>query len=110
MIYVLLTILFATAKVIVRVVKGKLSPDNVRNVSVSAQTYIITIIKTNFLYFNYICILSCDVMLNTMPRFQDLDELQEAETSHPIVKTNRSSTRIRSVDTFRGYFIFLHVK
>jgi len=38
MVFVLLTILFATVKVIIRVVKGKLSPDNVHDVSV--QMYI----------------------------------------------------------------------
>lgn len=70
MVYVLLTILFATAKVIVRVVKGKLSPDNVRD---------------------------------------DLDNLQEAEAPNLIVRTNRSSTRIHSVDTFRGIAILLMI-
>lgn len=45
------------------------------------------------------------LMLNTV-YFQDLDRLQEAETSNPIIGTNRSSTRIRSVDTFRGYLFF----
>ncbi|XP_012538131.1 heparan-alpha-glucosaminide N-acetyltransferase isoform X2 [Monomorium pharaonis] len=70
MVYVLLSILFATAKVIIRVVKGKLSPDNIRD---------------------------------------DLDELQETETSTPIVRTSRSSTRIRSLDTFRGIAILLMI-
>ncbi|XP_011862833.1 PREDICTED: heparan-alpha-glucosaminide N-acetyltransferase-like isoform X2 [Vollenhovia emeryi] len=63
MVFVLLAILFATIKVIVRVIKGKLSPDNIHD---------------------------------------DLDELQETETPTPIVRTNRSSTRIRSIDTLRG--------
>lgn len=67
MVYVLLMILYATVKVIIRVIKGKLSPDN------------------------------------------DLDRLQEAETSNPIIRTNRSSTRIRSVDTFRGIAILLMI-
>lgn len=40
MVYVLLTILFATGKVIVRVVKGKLSPDTIRDVSVSVKMYV----------------------------------------------------------------------
>ncbi|XP_011163673.1 heparan-alpha-glucosaminide N-acetyltransferase isoform X1 [Solenopsis invicta] len=70
MVYVLLSILFATAKVILRVVKGKLSPDNIHD---------------------------------------DLDELQEAETSTPIVRTSRSSTRIRSIDTFRGIALLLMI-
>lgn len=70
MVYVLLTILFATVKVIGRVIKGRLSPDNVLH--------------------------------------DDLDELQEAETS-PIVRTTRSSTRIRSIDTFRGIAILLMI-
>ncbi|XP_077280266.1 heparan-alpha-glucosaminide N-acetyltransferase [Temnothorax americanus] len=70
MAYVLLTILFATVKVIVRVVKGRLSPDYIRD---------------------------------------DLDELRETETPNPIVRTNRSSTRIRSVDTFRGIAILLMI-
>ncbi|XP_050446349.1 heparan-alpha-glucosaminide N-acetyltransferase-like isoform X1 [Cataglyphis hispanica] len=39
----------------------------------------------------------------------DLDRLQEAETSNPIIGTNRSSTRIRSVDTFRGIAILLMI-
>jgi len=39
MVFVLLIILFATVKVIIRVVKGKLSPDNVHDVSV--QMYIL---------------------------------------------------------------------
>ncbi|XP_018393662.1 PREDICTED: heparan-alpha-glucosaminide N-acetyltransferase-like isoform X2 [Cyphomyrmex costatus] len=69
MVFVLLTILFATVKVIVRVVKGKLSP-NVND---------------------------------------DLDELQEAETSNVMVRTNKSSTRIGSVDTFRGIAILLMI-
>ncbi|KAG5315800.1 HGNAT acetyltransferase, partial [Acromyrmex insinuator] len=70
MVFVLLTILFATVKVIIRVVKGKLSPDNVHD---------------------------------------DLDELQEAETANIMVRTNRSSIRIRSVDTFRGISILLMI-
>lgn len=70
MVYVLLMVLFATVKVIVRVVKGKLSPDNIHD---------------------------------------DLDELQETETPNPIVRTNRSSTRIRSIDTFRGIAILLMI-
>ncbi|XP_029665789.1 heparan-alpha-glucosaminide N-acetyltransferase-like isoform X3 [Formica exsecta] len=70
MVYVLLMILCATFKIIIRVIKGKLSPDNVHD---------------------------------------DLDRLQEAETSNPIIGTNRSSTRIRSVDTFRGIAILLMI-
>ncbi|XP_029173603.1 heparan-alpha-glucosaminide N-acetyltransferase-like isoform X2 [Nylanderia fulva] len=70
MVFVLLMILYATVKVIIRVIKGKLSPDNIHD---------------------------------------DLDRLQEAETSNPVIKTNRSSTRIRSVDTFRGIAILLMI-
>ncbi|XP_070152179.1 heparan-alpha-glucosaminide N-acetyltransferase isoform X2 [Polyergus mexicanus] len=70
MVYVLLMISCATFKIIIRVIKGKLSPDNVHD---------------------------------------DLDRLQEAETSNPIIGTNRSSTRIRSVDTFRGIAILLMI-
>lgn len=40
MVFVLLTVFFATIKVIIRVVKGKLSPDNVHDVSI--QICIIT--------------------------------------------------------------------
>lgn len=39
-----------------------------------------------------------------------MDRLQEAETSNPIIGTSRSSTRIRSVDTFRGYLFFFMYK
>ena len=70
MVYVLLMVLYATFKVIIRVIRGKLSPDNVHD---------------------------------------DLDRLQEAETSNPIIRTNRSSTRIRSIDTFRGIAILLMI-
>ncbi|XP_012225888.1 heparan-alpha-glucosaminide N-acetyltransferase isoform X2 [Linepithema humile] len=70
MVCVVLTILFAISKVIIRVVRGKLSPDNIHD---------------------------------------DLDRLQEAETSNPIIRTTRSSTRIRSVDTFRGIAILLMI-
>ncbi|XP_032664631.1 heparan-alpha-glucosaminide N-acetyltransferase-like isoform X2 [Odontomachus brunneus] len=70
MVFALLWILFATCKVIVRVIKGKLSPDSVHD---------------------------------------DLDRLQEAETSNPVIRTSRVSTRIRSVDTFRGIAILLMI-
>lgn len=69
-IYVLLMVLCTTFKFVIRVIKGKLSPNNVHD---------------------------------------DLDRLQEAETSNPIIGTNRSSTRIRSVDTFRGIAILLMI-
>ncbi|EFN86390.1 Heparan-alpha-glucosaminide N-acetyltransferase [Harpegnathos saltator] len=70
MVFTLLWVLFATCKVIVRVVKGKLSPDSVHD---------------------------------------DLDRLQEAESSNPVIRTSRVNTRIRSVDTFRGISILLMI-
>lgn len=71
MVYVLLAILWTTSKVIVRVIRGKLSPDNVQD---------------------------------------DLERLQETEsTTHTVIRTTKSSTRIRSVDTFRGISILLMI-
>lgn len=70
MVYVLLTILFATSKVIIRVIRAKLSPDSIHD---------------------------------------DLDRLQETEISNPIIRTTRFSTRIRSVDTFRGITLLLMI-
>ncbi|XP_014470980.1 PREDICTED: heparan-alpha-glucosaminide N-acetyltransferase-like isoform X2 [Dinoponera quadriceps] len=70
MVFTLLWVLFATCRVVIRVVKGKLSPDTVHD---------------------------------------DLDRLQEAETSNPVMRTSRVSTRIRSVDTFRGITILLMI-
>ncbi|XP_054001196.1 heparan-alpha-glucosaminide N-acetyltransferase-like isoform X1 [Hylaeus anthracinus] len=71
MIYILLAILWTTSKVLVRVIRGKLMPDNVHD---------------------------------------DLDRLQETEVStHPVIRTTKSSTRIRSVDAFRGLSVLLMI-
>ncbi|CAL7952142.1 unnamed protein product [Xylocopa violacea] len=71
MVYILLAIFWVTSKVIVRVIRGKLSPDNVQD---------------------------------------DLDRLQDSESvTHPVIRTTKSSTRIRSVDTFRGIAILLMI-
>ncbi|EZA60115.1 Heparan-alpha-glucosaminide N-acetyltransferase [Ooceraea biroi] len=70
MVCLLLMILFATAKFIIRVVRRKLSPDSVHD---------------------------------------DLSRLQETETTNPVIRTTRSSTRIHSVDTFRGIAILLMI-
>ncbi|KZC07069.1 Heparan-alpha-glucosaminide N-acetyltransferase [Dufourea novaeangliae] len=73
MIYVLLAILCSTSKVIVRVIRGKLSPDNTHNIS-------------------------------------DLDRLQESESiTNTVIVTRKSSTRISSVDTFRGIAVLLMI-
>ncbi|XP_043249312.1 heparan-alpha-glucosaminide N-acetyltransferase-like isoform X1 [Colletes gigas] len=71
MMYTLLAILWTTSKVIVRMIRGKLSPDNVHD---------------------------------------DLDRLQETEnTTHSVIRTTKSSTRIHSVDTFRGICVLLMI-
>ncbi|KAL0114469.1 hypothetical protein PUN28_011616 [Cardiocondyla obscurior] len=72
MVFVLLTMSFTIGRAIVRVLKGKLSPDNIHN---------------------------------------DMEEiLQEEEASNSnLVRTNRSSTRIRSIDTFRGIAVLLMI-
>ncbi|XP_076233943.1 heparan-alpha-glucosaminide N-acetyltransferase isoform X2 [Calliopsis andreniformis] len=71
MIYILVAILWTTSKVIIRVIRGKLSPDNIHD---------------------------------------DLDMLQEAEsTTHAVIRTTKTSTRIRSVDTFRGICVLLMI-
>lgn len=70
-IFAILASIWTTSKVIVKVVRGRVSPDNVHD---------------------------------------DLDRLQETESStYPIIITTRSSTRIRSVDTFRGIAILLMI-
>lgn len=51
---------------------------------------------------NYLLLVS--ITLLRLILSQDLDRLQETEsTTHPVIRTTKSSTRIRSVDTFRGY-------
>ncbi|KOC60900.1 Heparan-alpha-glucosaminide N-acetyltransferase [Habropoda laboriosa] len=71
MILLLLAILWTTSKVIVRVVKVKLSSNIVHD---------------------------------------DLERLQDTETvTHPIIQTTEFSTRIHSVDTFRGIAILLMI-
>ncbi|XP_034191243.1 heparan-alpha-glucosaminide N-acetyltransferase isoform X1 [Osmia lignaria lignaria] len=71
MVYTLLAIIWTTSKVIIRVIRGRLSPENVQD---------------------------------------DLVRLQEAEsTTHPVIRTTKASTRIRSVDTFRGICILLMI-
>lgn len=67
---VLIAILFVISKVLIRVIKGKLSADTIHD---------------------------------------DLDRLQEAEIPSPVIRTNRSSTRVRSVDTFRGIALLLMI-
>ncbi|XP_006622066.1 heparan-alpha-glucosaminide N-acetyltransferase-like isoform X1 [Apis dorsata] len=70
-IYVLLAILWTTFKVIIRVIRGKLSPNNI---------------------------------------YDDLDRLQEAENAiNLVVRTTKFSTRIHSVDTFRGIAVLLMI-
>lgn len=44
-----------------------------------------------------------ETLIDCLVYLQDLDRLQEAETSNPVIRTSRVSTRIRSIDTFRGY-------
>ncbi|XP_017762128.1 PREDICTED: heparan-alpha-glucosaminide N-acetyltransferase-like isoform X2 [Eufriesea mexicana] len=71
MIYILLAILWTLSKVIVQVIRRKLSPNNVHD---------------------------------------DWDRLQEAESStQPVMRITKFSTRIRSVDTFRGISILLMI-
>ncbi|CAK9797350.1 Heparan-alpha-glucosaminide N-acetyltransferase [Anthophora plagiata] len=71
MTFVLLAVIWTTSKVIVRVVKGKLSPNVVHD---------------------------------------DLDRLQDTESmTHSVIQTTEFSTRIHSVDTFRGISILLMI-
>lgn len=71
MIYTLLAILWTTSKLMIRVIRGRLSPENAPD---------------------------------------DLDRLQETEsTTHSVIRTTKASTRIRSVDTFRGIAILLMI-
>lgn len=68
---ILLLIVWTTSKVVIRVVKGRLTEDTVHD---------------------------------------DFDRLQETESiTHPVIRTTRSSTRIQSVDTFRGIAILLMI-
>lgn len=70
MVFVLLAVIYATLKIIIRIVKAKLSPNNGWH--------------------------------------DDLNRLQEAGTSNPVIRS-RFSTRIHSVDTFRGIAILLMI-
>ncbi|KAG7202184.1 hypothetical protein KM043_015863 [Ampulex compressa] len=48
--------------------------------------------------------------LSTENVLDDLDRLQETDsTTHPVIRTTKASTRIRSVDTFRGIAILLMI-
>ncbi|XP_033338678.1 heparan-alpha-glucosaminide N-acetyltransferase isoform X2 [Megalopta genalis] len=73
MIYILVALVWSISKVIIRVIKGKLSPNNPLNIS-------------------------------------DLERLQESESvTFPTIRTTKSSTRIHSVDTFRGIAVLLMI-
>ncbi|XP_078050536.1 heparan-alpha-glucosaminide N-acetyltransferase [Augochlora pura] len=72
-IYILATLAWSISKVIIRVIRGKLSRNNALNIG-------------------------------------DLENLQESETvTLPTIRTTRSSTRIHSVDTFRGIAVLLMI-
>ncbi|XP_003489557.1 heparan-alpha-glucosaminide N-acetyltransferase isoform X1 [Bombus impatiens] len=70
MIYILLAVTWTTSKVIIRVIRGKLSPNNV---------------------------------------YDDLNRLQEENTTHPVIRVTKFSSRIQSVDAFRGIAILLMI-
>ncbi|XP_076223788.1 heparan-alpha-glucosaminide N-acetyltransferase isoform X2 [Nomia melanderi] len=87
MIYILFAILWGVSDVIIRLIRGKLSPDNIHDISVSSL-------------INYHNVFIYSTV------FQDLDRLQDTESvTQPVIRT----TRIYSVDTFRGIAILLMI-
>ncbi|KAF3423594.1 hypothetical protein E2986_03944 [Frieseomelitta varia] len=69
-IYMLLAVVWITSKIIMQIIRRKLSSNNVHD---------------------------------------DLDRLQEENLTHPVIRTTKFSSRVQSVDAFRGIAILLMI-